>query len=376
MSWLEREAALLKLGVKAQTLYAHVSRGQISAQSHPRDPRASLYSEADIDRLIKRRRRGRTRSDIASAAIAWGDPVMETQLTTVRNGRLIYRGVDAVKFAEHSSVEDIAAHLWQCDPLRPAQPSISTFPESSSKARVFSFLAKLAASEPQTLGADRQTLSLWGTEILCGFGDAISGAQGRGLFHQKLARFWRLDPNGADLLRRTLILVADHELNPSSFAARVTASTGASLAACALSGFATLSGPRHGNASAQALQYLRLATLNEAPGAPSENKLWLGKIPAVGHALYPNGDPRAKALLKWMRLPRTLKHAIKAAESKTGQAANIDMALAALCLHLELPDDAPLIIFAAGRVVGWIAHAIEQSLSEKMIRPRAKYLGS
>lgn len=376
MSWLDREAALLKLGVKAQTLYAYVSRGQISAQAHPRDPRASLYSEADIDRLIKRRRRGRSRSDIASAAIAWGDPVMETHLTTVRNGRLIYRGVDAVKFAEHASVEDIAAHLWQCHPLGPVKPAISTFPESSSKARVFAYLARLASSEPQTLGADRHALTQHGTEILCGFGDAISGTQGRGLFHQKLARFWRLDPNGADLLRRTLVLVADHELNPSSFAARVTASTGASLAACVLSGYATLSGPRHGDAAAQALKFLQFAMQNEAATMPSKSNLWRGEIPAVGHALYPNGDPRAKALLKWMRLPPTLKQVITDAETKAHEAANIDMALAALCLHLDLPKDAPLMIFAAGRLVGWIAHAIEQSLSEKMIRPRAKYLGS
>ena len=125
MSWLEREAALLKLGVKAQTLYAYVSRGQISAQTHPDDPRSSLYSEADIDRLVRRRRRGRSRSDIASAAIAWGDPVMETQLTTVRNGRLIYRGVDAISLAEHAAVEDVAALLWQCPPLRPVTPDIT-----------------------------------------------------------------------------------------------------------------------------------------------------------------------------------------------------------------------------------------------------------
>jgi citrate synthase len=289
---------------------------------------------------------------------------------------LIYRGVDAVKLAEYASVEDIAAHLWQCDALRPVKSAISTFPESSSKARAFSYLAKLAVTGPQTLEADRSTLSDHGTEILCGFADAISGAQGRGLFHQKLARFWRLDPNGADLLRRTLVLVADHELNPSSFAARVTASTGASLAACALSGFATLSGPRHGNASAQALKFLQLALRTGTEAAPSKIDIRPGDIPAVGHALYPNGDPRAKALLKWMRLSPTLKQTIRAAEKETGQAANIDMALAALCLHLDIPKDAPLIIFAAGRIVGWIAHAMEQSLSEKMIRPRAKYLGT
>ena len=71
-----------------------------------------------------------------------------------------------------------------------------------------------------------------------------------------------------------------------------------------------------------------------------------------------------------------MKRAVKMAERTRGKPANIDMALAALCLKLDLPDDAPFLIFAAGRMVGWIAHAAEQSLSGKMIRPRAKYLGN
>lgn len=376
MPWLEREAALLKLGVKAQTLYAYVSRGQISAQTHPHDPRASLYSEVDIDRLVKRRRRGRSRSDIASAAIAWGDPVMETHLTTVRNGRLIYRGVDAVKFAKHATIEDTAALLWNCAPLIPVKPLRSSFEEDTGKARAFGFLAAIASTGSISAGVEKAKLVQQGTEILLGYGDAICGLRGRGLFHQRLARFWNLDPDGADLLRRTLVLVADHELNPSSFSARVTASTGASLAACALSGYATLSGPRHGEASARALAYLRQALRHENKKAEFTIERWPSSIPAIGHALYPSGDPRAKALLSWMKLEPTLKRVIKQAELEAENAANIDMALAALCLRLHLPDDAPFLIFAAGRMVGWIAHAIEQSLSEKPIRPRAKYLGS
>ncbi|MEM9179887.1 MAG: citrate synthase [Pseudomonadota bacterium] len=375
MTWLEREAALHKLGVKAQTLYAYVSRGQISAQTHPDDPRASLYSEADIDALVKRRRRGRSRSDIASAAIAWGDPVMETRITTVRNGRLIYRGTDAVKLANHAVMEDIAALLWQCDPLIPVKADAVRDPGESGKARAFNYLARRAAENEVPVAAIND-FAAYGASLLIGFADAISGRAGRGLFHQRLARFWKLDPNGADLLRRTLVLVADHELNPSSFAARVTASTGASLAACALSGFATLTGPRHGEASAKALTFLRHHVHAGSPiiRAQSENRV--GEIPAVGHALYPKGDPRAKALLRWMNLDPDLKRMVKAAERFSGQPANIDMALGALCLKLGLPDDAPFLIFAAGRMVGWIAHAAEQSRSGKMIRPRAKYLGA
>ncbi|MEM6556564.1 MAG: citrate synthase [Pseudomonadota bacterium] len=374
MTWLEREAALHKLGVKAQTLYAYVSRGQISAQTHPNDPRASLYSEADIDALVKRRRRGRSRSDIASAAIAWGDPVMETAITTVRNGRLIYRGADAVRLASHASLEEIAALLWQSDPLTPVKPDAEYDPGRSGKERAFNYLARRAA-EVDTPIAAINNFSAHGASLLIGFADAISGKTGRGLFHQRLARFWKLDPNGADLLRRTLVLVADHELNPSSFAARVTASTNASLAACTLSGYATLTGPRHGEASARALLFLRHYTLNSVTKAPAQTLARIETTPGMGHALYPKGDPRAKALLRWMQPDPQIKRTVRMAERISGKPANIDMALAALCLKLDLPDDAPFLIFAAGRMVGWIAHAREQSISGKMIRPRAKYLG-
>ncbi|MEL7111124.1 MAG: citrate synthase [Pseudomonadota bacterium] len=369
MAWLEREAALHKLGVKAQTLYAYVSRGQIAAQTHPEDPRASLYSEADIDTLISRRRRGRSRSDIASAAIAWGDPVMETKITTIRNGRLIYRGTDAVKLAASATVEDAAALLWQCDPLHPAASQAGTIKGANGKARAFNFLAHMAVVNDTPI-VDEIDIAGVGASILIGLSDAISGKTGRGLFHQRLARHWHLDPNGADLLRRTLVLVADHELNPSSFAARVAASTGASLAACTLSGFAALTGPRHGEAATRALDFLKRQrdAPKTRPSAPDD-------IPAIGHALYAKGDPRAKALLTWIKPDARVKRAIQTAERKGGDAANIDMALAALCLKFNLPDDAPFLIFAAGRLVGWIAHAVEQAQSGTLIRPRAKYLG-
>jgi citrate synthase len=176
-------------------------------------------------------------------------------------------------------------------------------------------------------------------------------------------------------LRRALVLVADHELNPSTFAARVAASTGAPLAACALAGCATLTGPLHGEASARALAYLKLA-MKDGPQAALSGIAARGeRIPAVGHTLYPAGDPRAAALIRWMKPAPALRRAIKAAEAASGEAANVDMALAALSVQLDLPEDAPFLIFASGRMAGWIAHAIEQQGSGRLIRPRANYTG-
>lgn len=364
-----------ELGIKPQTLYAYVSRGLIASRPDTDDPRASLFSAADIDALVTRRRSGRGRSAIARAAISWGEPVMETAITTVREGRLVYRGKDAVRFAADATLEEAAALLWQCSPLSPTRASDPVPPGDGGKARALAFLAARAAADPPSFGRSSSALAQEGGDLLAHFSAAITGSQGRGFFHQRLGRHWNLTPGGTDLVRRALVLVADHELNPSTFAARVAASTGAPLAACALAGCATLTGPLHGEASARALAYLRHALETSAAGALASLASRGERAPAVGHTLYPEGDPRAGALLRWMKPAPDLRRAILAAEKAAGDAANIDMALAALTVQLDLPDDAAFLIFASGRMAGWIAHAIEQRASGNAIRPRANYIG-
>ncbi|HRX75199.1 MAG TPA: citrate/2-methylcitrate synthase, partial [Hyphomonas sp.] len=134
-------------------------------------------------------------------------------------------------------------------------------------------------------------------------------------------------------------------------------------------------GPLHGEASARARAYLEAAMADGAQAALAGIAARGERIPAVGHALYPAGDPRAAALLRWMKPAPALKRAIRAAEQASGEAANVDMALAALSVHLALPEDASFLIFASGRMAGWIAHAMEQQASGRPIRPRANYIG-
>src|SRR3954463_1376854 len=94
--WMDRTTAIAALGVRKETLYAYVSRGQIAARSDPDDPRRSLYRAEDIAALVGRRARGRQASAIAASAIAWGEPSIATTISTIHHGRLIYRGHDAV----------------------------------------------------------------------------------------------------------------------------------------------------------------------------------------------------------------------------------------------------------------------------------------
>jgi citrate synthase len=98
-------------------------------------------------------------------------------------------------------------------------------------------------------------------------------------------------------------------------------------------------------------------------------------IVGFGHPLYPEGDPRAAALLRQIALPRAYAELSGVVEDTIGERPNIDFALAALTKVQRLPPEAPLILFALGRCVGWLAHALEQVTTGHPIRPRARYVG-
>jgi citrate synthase len=203
----------------------------------------------------------------------------------------------------------------------------------------------------------------------------VGAVPGTDAVHERLARGWSADAAGADLIRRALVLLADHELNASTFAARVAASTGAPLAACQLAGFATLSGPRHGGAGEAVML---LVEESERLGPDAAVGRWLDHdrpLPGFGHPLYREGDPRAQALLAAIDVDDELSRLRAAIFTATGRRPNIDFALAALTRSHRLPPDAPFRLFALGRSIGWTAHAVEQVTSSGLIRPRGRYEG-
>lgn len=378
MSWVTASEALRRLPVKPQTLYAYVSRGRLASRPDPDRPGASLFDGNDIDALVKARNAGRKRKDIAAAAIQWGDGILETKVATVRNGRLVYRGTDALEWSRTASLEQTARLLrgmpHDGEVLDVPEPATAAnLAASAAKGRAFAWLAMRAATDPPALNRSAEALSREADVLLAGFVRALSGVDAALPAHERLARGWGLGPQREGLIRRTLVLLADHELNPSTFAARIAASTGASLAACALAGMAVLTGPRHGEAAARAGDFLQAATRQRPHTVIADWREKAQALPGVGHQLYPEGDPRAAAILTALALPPAGRAAIAAAEAESGGKANVDMALAALGLYLNLPRDAPFVLFAAGRMAGWLAHAIEQALSGEAIRPRARY---
>ncbi|HQN52524.1 MAG TPA: citrate synthase [Phenylobacterium sp.] len=366
------------MGVRPQTLYAYVSRGRVQTRADAADPRRSLYRASDIDALAQKKSRSRKVSDVAAGAIAWGEPVLASAITTVSGGGLYYRGREAVALAETETLESVArllrgghgAALKRTE--RPEPP-----PGADMRARAFAALAARAGADPPALGRHPLALAVEAATLLDVMTDAIAGQVGGGAIHNRLALAWGQGPGGpgADLIRRILVLMADHELNPSAFAARVAASTGASLSAAALAGLATLSGPRHGGAPAAILALLAEAEQLGARGAVAARLAEERVLPGFGHPLYPEVDPRAEAMLERFDPPPALAELARAVEDYAGLKPNVDFALVAVSLALKLPADAPFALFAVARCAGWIAHAIEQLQSGGLIRPRARYVG-
>jgi len=372
--WLTASQVMERLGLKPQTLYAYVSRGLIEARADGTDSRRRLYRAADVERLLHRKTRGRRQAAIAEDAISWGEPVLASAITTIARGRLWYRGQDAARLAETSKLEDVARLLWDCGTQR-FPPLFTLVPEGPPLRRIFAVLGERAASDPAMAGRTKKALYLEAASVLDSLVDAIAGRPGQGPIHARLAAAWGCDEAGSALIRRALVLLADHELNASTFAVRVTASTRASLAACVTAGLAALSGPLHGGMVRRVLALMREAEREGLEAALGERLAAGTPLPGFGHPLYPDGDPRAAALLSAFALPAPYARMREAVAALTGEEPTVDFALTAMAARLGLPEEVPYLLFAAARCTGWIAHALEQNETGRLIRPRARYTG-
>ena len=378
---MDSDTAARLLRVSRATLYAYASRGLIQTEPDPINPRRRLYRAADIQRLRTIKERGRSPRAIAAAALDWGTGTLPSRVTLLAAGRLSYRGQNAVQLAGHASLEDVARLLWACEEADPfAKP-----PPDGVGARRFRgappidrcrALLSLAPSSPLALAArEPAALAIEAGGLLRIVAAALLGVPPSiRPIHKQLAARWRLNRNRADLLRAVLVLLADHELNASTFAVRVVASTGAPLAACISAGLAALSGPRHGGATGLVEGLLDEAERTGDPGSVIASR---GGRPApgFGHPLYPDGDPRAEFILDRLPANPIRTGLIEAVAAVTDQKPNVDFALASLSRAYALPPQSSLVMFAAARTAGWIAHAFEQRADARLIRPRAVYVG-
>lgn len=370
--WIDTQAACTLLGVKAQTLYAYVSRHGIRTKADPGDARSSFYFAPDLERLLTQNRRPRARADVAQAAIRWGDPVLETSISEVREGTIWLRDRPIEDCAREVTLEGTAALLCGFDRVVLPQAR-KRFSGASPFTRAMKALANEADGAPSLASLVPSEMPQEVGRVLSVVTNACLAKVATGEVHRRIATKWGLTLQSADIVRQALVLLSDHELNPSTFAVRVAASTGTSLAAALLAGVTTLSGPRHGGVALLADEALQ-AALNG--GLDQFLEQHADQSPysfGFGHPLYPAGDPRAAYLLDLIPKGAPVLQAVDHASNRLSQRANVDTALAAIAYHFEFPADAAAIVFTVGRTAGWCAHAIEQAKSGTLIRPRAKF---
>ncbi len=184
----------------------------------------------------------------------------------------------------------------------------------------------------------------------------------------------------------SLVLYTEHELNASTFAGRVTVSTLSDIYSGVVAAIGTLKGPLHGGANEEAWK------LVESVGAPERAEAWIRdalarkeRIMGFGHRVYKTGDPRARILKeycgrlaaelgddRWERVAEPIERVVTEAKKLPP---NVDWPCARLYHYLGLKLDIYTPIFAMARVAGWAAHIIEQLDHNRLMRPRARYVG-
>jgi citrate synthase len=379
------------LGVKVETLYAYVSRGLVRSEAG--GGRARRYRAEDIEHL--RRERQGDPGAVASAALGFfGAPVLDSAITLIADGSLYYRGEDAARLAREASVRDVAALLWQADAERifardnlPVQSGAFAAADRAVSAlapieRCLTLLPITAAGDLRGLDLSAATVAETGARLLRLITAIVAKSEASARpIDAVLADAWRVGAAARPLIRAALILSADHELNVSAFTTRCVASVRAGPYHAVIAGIAALQGARHGGESERADAFLGDALASSDPATLVAAHLRRGeRLAGFGHHLYPDGDPRAAVLLDmlgaghWPHLVEG-QRVCEAVAALIGKAPNIDFALGLLRRALALPAGAALALFALGRTMGWVAHAIEQYASNRLIRPRARYVG-
>jgi citrate synthase len=391
--WVDAAEAAAVLGVTRATLYAYVSRGYVRSQPRPGSSRQRGYSKDDIERMRRRTEERRDPEKAAARALQWGVPVLESAITLIDGHRLYYRGHDATALARSRSVAQVASLVWmgRFDAMSPGAPARipnarrTTGDDLRFVARAQSMLAAASSRDPLAFDLRPESVAQCGWRILHLLTAAAARLAATGpAVDQRLAHAWGVRGRGVGVLRAALILCADHELNVSAFTARCVASAGSNPYAAVIAGLAALEGTRHGGAGARVESMLdEMRRTPHLRGALAARLRRGDAIEGFGHPLYPAGDPRARVLLDLLRQSYTksgelrfIQDFVEAAAPAIREAPNLDFALAAVARVLRLPSGSPLVLFAIGRSIGWIGHAIEQYTLNQLIRPRARYVGA
>jgi citrate synthase len=393
---LSAKDAAARLGVKTETLYAYASRGLLRRVG---DGKRRRYLLEDVERLQTRQRARSGHGPVAAAALSFGDPVLDTSITGIDERGPLYRGHSAVELAAHGTgFEAVAQLLWSGQMAEGApdwqaleMPARNWGPARTSIEDLWSALPALSLAAPERHSRAHDVELTLGRRVIKSLALLLVPPAARrqaGSIAQLLTAICKAPfKDATSALNLALVLLADHELNASSFAARIAASTDAHLLACLTAALATLSGPRHGGACDRVEALLDEAAALPRPASVIEKRARRGDpVPGFGHPLYPKGDPRAAPLLDRaqqlgqqsaaVRKRLAPAFALAKAMQRQGLPATVDFGLVALTRALGMNAGSAALLFALGRSAGWVAHVLEQRTSEAVLRPRARYLGA
>ena len=341
-----------------------------------------------------------------------------------KRGQLVYRGYDIDDLAENSSFEEVAYLLWngdlpssaQLDQLRQDLRHAMTLPD-----RVYDILRDLPFDASPMRVLQLATAALGTFDPL---GDDMSDAGNRGkairltaqlpliatawhrisqeqeplapdpdksLAHNFLAMICgqEPDPYAVKTFDTALILHADHELNASTFSARVTAATLSDMHSAVTAAIGTLKGPLHGGANEAVMKML--LEIDEAESVDAYMSTHLAakkKVMGFGHRVYKAKDPRAVILekmseelgrrrndSKWFEMSRRVEEIFQPTVASKGIFPNVDFYSASAYHVMGIPRSLFTPIFACSRVVGWTAHLLEQYANNRLFRPDSDYIG-
>lgn len=340
---------------------------------------------------------------------------------SAEDGRLAYRGYDVRVLGEQSSYEETACLLVQGTlPTNAELRLFSTQLRSQQKLSTNSLrLLRALPAGADAMGALRAVLSVVALEhpikVPPNRDDALAqGFRLLGVTPTIVAAYHRMrsgqrpvlprkslgfaenfltmlfgttpPPSAVKALDVALILRADNELNPSTFAARVAASTGTDVFGSVIAGMSALAGPRHGWHTRNVMSAL------EEIGSPEQVSDWVrerlarkSKIPGFGHQVYQGEDPRTSMLRDLAEaecqrvglwpLFKTARELELVVHRELGQYPIVDFYLAPLYRAVGFPADLFTAVFAVSRMCGWVAHVMEQYGDDQLIRPRAEYIG-
>jgi citrate synthase len=399
--WIGAAEAARRLGIKPASLYAYVSRGVLSRRPGA-NGRASMFDAAEVELLA---RRGRPRRPARPPEL-----IIESAITEISGDELRFRGIDATVLARERSFEEVAGLLWtgsladdagpggwQATPaaIRAGTEAQGALPSAALPlARLQVIVPALAATDALRLQLDRSAVMAAGRSMIAGMVDCLplpargspQTAPGSGSITARLAARLCPEPLSRGLteaLRAAMVLLADHELAASTFAARVAASVQADPYAVVATGMGALGGALHGGGVLAGEVMLRSAVRSgHAPDVIGDLLRRGERVPGIGHVVYQDRDPRAVLLLNLLaeRAPSSPRLAVATAllaeaRRRALPVPNVDFALATLSTVCGLIPGAGEAVFAVARTAGWLAHALEEYERRAPIRPRSFYTG-